>query len=451
MTRSINALIPLLTMLVVLAGCSDENFVAPEEGSDGSAEANGLNAETDPVGLDAQLVRLAEAVPGFGGLFYDDDGNMNVYLNGLGPEAGPSLETRRAEVARALTEVLGADVLSRGHARRTRSTGGGGARSEVTLLEGQYDLLQLAQWRSDLRSVLSRSDVVLLDLAEEENRVRVGVAPGTPSAEVRSELASRSIPEAAVLIEEVEPVAYAFTIQDRIRPAVGATQVQFGGFLCTLGFNATRGGTRGFLTNSHCTNVRGGAEGTVYYQPVTASGNRIGVEQHDPLYFTGGACPVGRRCRYSDTGFARYDGGVSSRLGKLARVTGNGTTGGGSGSLTIQTGAARYTVVSETPFPASGETLDKIGRTTGHTYGIVGSTCVDTNVSGEDITMLCQDFVDGAGVGGGDSGSPVFRWDASGNISLYGILWGSSGGSTFVFSALDMTERTDEMGPLTTF
>ena len=33
-------------------------------------------------------------------------------------------------------------------------------------------------------------------------------------------------------------------------------------YLCTYGFNATRGGIAGFVTNSHCTTKQGGTEGT---------------------------------------------------------------------------------------------------------------------------------------------------------------------------------------------
>jgi hypothetical protein len=77
----------------------------------------------------------------------------------------------------------------------------------------------------------------------------------------------------------------------------------------------------------------------------------------------------------------------------------------------------------------------------------VAATCVTTNVSGSNITELCQDFVT-ATVGAGDSGSPVFAITGGTSVRLLGILWGGSGTQTFVFSPLSNIKA--ELGPLTT-
>ena len=75
------------------------------------------------------------------------------------------------------------------------------------------------------------------------------------------------------------------------------------------------------------------------------------------------------------------------------------------------------------------------------------NTCVNTNVSGSRIHLLCQTFV-AAGVGGGDSGSGVFQITSGNNVKLVGILWGgSSDGSTFVYSPFSQVVK--ELGPLT--
>jgi hypothetical protein len=73
---------------------------------------------------------------------------------------------------------------------------------------------------------------------------------------------------------------------------------------------------------------------------------------------------------------------------------------------------------------------------------------VTTNVSGSDITQLCQTFVN-AGVDFGDSGSPVFNWTSGSTVRLAGILWRGSGTSQFVFSPMSGIEK--ELGALTTF
>jgi hypothetical protein len=53
-----------------------------------------------------------------------------------------------------------------------------------------------------------------------------------------------------------------------------------------------------------------------------------------------------------------------------------------------------------------------------------------------------------AGVGGGDSGSPVFM--GTNNVTLVGILWGgNSSGTQFVFSPIANIEQ--ELGSLVTF
>jgi hypothetical protein len=70
-------------------------------------------------------------------------------------------------------------------------------------------------------------------------------------------------------------------------------------------------------------------------------------------------------------------------------------------------------------------------------------------VQGSNIVQLCQTFVS-AGVGSGDSGSPVFIQTGTSTATLAGILWGGSGTSLFVFSPLANIERAGELGPLTT-
>jgi hypothetical protein len=289
--------------------------------------------------------------------------------------------------------------------------------------------------------------VVYADLDEARNRVTIGVEDAAAGGRARALLTQLGLPDAAVLIRETRPVEYAATLRSRVRPVGGGLQIHFGDFVCTLGFNALRSGVASYITNSHCTNVQGGTEGTQHYQHDRSVANTlIGTETADPVYFTGGACPLLRRCRYSDASRGRYASGVSQTLGRIVRTTSRNAL---SGSLTISTTNPSFTVNSERANSLVGQTVNKIGRTTGWTFGKVEATCVTTNVSGTTITQLCQTFVS-AGVGPGDSGSPVFNWSGSGsNVRLAGILWGGSGNNLFVFSPMSGIER--ELGPLTTF
>ena len=214
-------------------------------------------------------------------------------------------------------------------------------------------------------------------------------------------------------------------------------------FLCTLGFNGVRAGVNGFVVNSHCTDVQGQNTGTQHFQPTVANGNLIGQEIADPPW-DAMKCPiglVGHLCRYSDTAYSQRDGTVTADQGFIAKTTGVNT-----GSLTI---SGQFRIVSEGP-SIVGNVVNKVGRTTGWTQGRVTATCVDVIVLGSPNADLCQDQVS-AGVGAGDSGSPVFAIASGNDVQLRGILWGGTlDGTSFVYSPIANIERTDELGPITT-
>lgn len=291
------------------------------------------------------------------------------------------------------------------------------------------------------REGLALPATVMADYDEGRNIVVVGVEHAAAAASVRGLAARLGVPAAALEVREMEPIVQVATLRDRIDPRVGGIQIHFGNFLCTMGFNAADGAENSFITNSHCTNRQGGVEGTVYYQPTsTVDGASIATEVEDPDYQRNIAgCPRGKKCRRSDASRARYNAGINFDLGRIAQ-----TSGPNNGSLTI-TGFLDFTAEDlRTSFPG-GTTVRKVGRTTGMTEGNVSSTCATVNVSGTNISQICQTIVERAGttlVGGGDSGSPVYIGSA-----LAGILWGgNSSGTLFVFSPLANIEA--ELGNL---
>lgn len=361
--------------------------------------------------LDHEFARMAEEVPGFGGLYYDEDGFAHVYLT---------------DPSRAATLGLGDDVV---------------------VHEAEFDFPTLQAWRINLRDLLADDAVVTLDVDERTNRIQIGVDRSAgPEAiwQLRSAVAFNLVPSEAVTYEKADPIYMAATLQDRVRPVVGGLQINFGNFLCTLGFNAVRNGVSGFVTNSHCTGKQGGVEGTEYFQPL--SPDFIGTEIADPEYLrSANGCPRGKKCRFSDSAFAQYDPSVSTSLGEIARTESRGNL---EGSLTIDASSPTFTI-SGTGSSAVGEEVNKIGRTTGWTFGPVDSTCVDVAVAQSNKALLCQDIVLG-GVGGGDSGSPVFSLDGSGSVTLRGILWGgNSAGDLFVYSPFaNITDSSTELGAL---
>lgn len=368
-----------------------------------------------PFTYDDELAQMAEEIPGFGGLYYDEEGFPNVYVKDV---AGA-----------AHLKALGPDVR---------------------IHEGEYDFRQLRQWKDALVNVLSRPEVVMVDADEATNRVRIGInreAGGMQKSlrTVRSLVQRTGVPARAVVIEQVDPIYNLATLRDRVRPVPGGVQIAFNSFLCTKGFGANRAGVAGFVTNSHCSGGQGGVQNTVMYQNTNSSANRIGIETADPNYFSGSGCPSGRVCRFSDSAFARYDATSLREFARIARTT-------GVGSLTVSTVAPRFTITATASGVSVGQTVNKMGRTTGWSRGSVAQTCVNINVSGTNITQLCQSTVNAA-VAGGDSGSPVFTASTSSGstaATLRGILWGgSSTGNLFVMSPYN--QIVSELGSLTVF
>jgi outer membrane murein-binding lipoprotein Lpp len=295
-------------------------------------------------------------------------------------------------------------------------------------------------------AVLALPGTVFADHDEANNRLLFGVESDAVIPGVRRVLRALGIPDAVVAIEVTAPIYQMATLRDRWRPTQGGIQIHFGQYVCTLGFNGDESGGRSFYTNSHCTDKQGGTEGTQYYQPTSSvDGTVIATEAEDPQYFRGGACPRGKKCRYSDAARALYSSGVESTRGAIAK-----TSGPNNGSLEV---TGTFTITSQdatTTSFASGTTVNKVGRTTGWTQGSTGNTCVNVNVSGSNITQLCQTLVTSSAVivGGGDSGSGVFRITSGDNVQLVGILWGgSSDGKMFVFSPLK--NIIQELGSLT--
>jgi hypothetical protein len=307
---------------------------------------------------------------------------------------------------------------------------------------------QVAQWFQQASpEVLALPSTVLAYHDEAANRIVIGVENAAASHGVLTALAHLGIPSSAVIIQETAPIYQLATLRDRWRPMIAGIQLHFGNFLCSLGFNADDGVERSFVTASHCTNTQGGVEGTQYFQPTsTVDPTVVATEVEDPTYFRGGPCPRGRRCRFSDSSRARYSANATSTRGAIAATSAPNNL-----SLDV-TGS--FTIISQdnttTSFPV-GTTVNKVGRTTGWTQGNVTASCANVNVSGSNITQLCQTLVQNPNgavvVQGGDSGSGVFRITAGTSVQLVGILWGgNSAGTQFVFSPLKSVR--DELGAL---
>jgi hypothetical protein len=405
----------MLSLGISAAGCSDgsQPTVPSDQPDEPSLRGSAQGVPDHPNDL-------ARGVPGFGGFFMDPHGAPTIYLKDAG---------QKANVARALGAYF-------------RSTGINP--SQLKVLRGQFDWTELEQWQAEGGvEALGVPGAVFADADEASNRLKIGVEHRAAAAGVRSALARRGVPSSAVIIEETGPVENMATLQNA-STRTGGLQINFdpdpnaaGSYVCTLGFND---GVGFFITNSHCTNVQGGTSSpTAYGQPLL-NGVPIADEVADPTYRSSlSGCPANRVCRYSDAARAKYRTNLSTPFNRISRTAAPNQK---RNQLEI-TGV--FTIIGESASGGiQGQVVNKIGRTTGWTQGKITQTCAHTNVSGTTITQLCQTFVS-AGVGGGDSGSPVFS--GTGNVTLHGILWGgSNNGRSFVFSPMGNIERSDELG-----
>src|SRR5213593_1286526 len=371
-------------------------------------------------GLNDMFDDVATSVPGFGGMYLDGN-TLKVYLTD---------PTQRVMAEHAIGAVFG----------DARIPAGG-----VQTLKGTYGFHQLHTWYNHLGAVFNIQGVVYTDIDEKANRWTVAVENQGLAASVQTEVSTAGVPQDAVNIVTADPVYTQVTLHDQVRPIQGGLQIQFSNFLCSISYNAVRGGTAGFVTASHCTDVQGGVESTLYYQPLTAGNTFIGTETADPLYSRATCQAAGVHgnhiCRYSDTSFEQLATGVTESLGSIEQ-----TSSVNSGSLTI---AGSFRVTSEGP-SLVGQTVNKVGRTTGWSQGQVTNTCVNTGVSGSKIVQLCQDWVS-ASVGPGDSGSGVFAITSGTDVQLRGTLWGgNSAGTVFVYSPIANIQLTAELGPINT-
>lgn len=383
--------------------------------------------------FDDQLAQLNKAVPTFGGLFVDEEADtLFIYLTRSSPAALQSV-ARRLRVLFDIPE------------RRTR------------MLRARYDWRQLKTWHDRITSgVFSVSGVTMSDIDDRRNRLTVGVADLGVRDEVQRRLARLRIPREAVRIARRPPSAEVSSLQEVHRPLVGGLQLNMsGGGFCTLGVVAwnPRLSQWGLITNTHCTDTRGSLEGTRFFQH-TRSGtlfqnragtdvNEIASEADDPSYFTGGDCPVNRRCRYSDSAFAAFttfpNPQPSFQRGFIAFAAGGDPRWQGT---TLDIG-------NEESSPIVGRVVGKVGRTSGLSISKVTDTCLTANsfiragdaLQDTGTTLICQAKANYTSQGG-DSGAPVFSRPGGGVWHLAGLNYRGDA----MFSPISQIQRSDELG-----
>ncbi len=378
---------------------------------------NSAYAQNEKKSVDETFIDIDSKVPGFGGMYVDGN-QMKVYLTDI------------SKKEKAIKEISSIKKIPEGG---------------VQVIQGKYRFSDLKMWKDDAGILFDIPGLVYIDADEVSNRLSIGVDNIDLSTEVEQRLIQAGIPKDAIVVVKTDPIEYKYTLQDRIRPIQGGIQIRFNSYLCTESFNGIRGGINGFVINSHCSGKQGDVQGTLFYQPLNQIPYEfIGTEIADPAYSKANCNAArirGKVCRFSDSAYAGIASGVSQDLGIVEKPDSVNTR-----SLTV---AGDFRITSEGP-SIVGETINKVGRTTGWSQGDVTRTCINTGVSGTNIVQLCQ-VQTNALVEGGDSGSPVFSITdnpATNDVELKGILWGGNS-EGFVYSPIANVERSDELGPIT--
>ncbi len=437
---------PHLLMLCIaffgLGSCSDEPTSSPPIDPAPALVQAPVVEESAVSGWDRELLHLARRIPGFGGLYFDTLTKSDVvYLQDVSHSA-----TARTTLTSYFTYR---DQL-------TPSRAGGRA---MSFRPAKYSVMELVEWRVKARSLLSNRKVAMVDLDDEANRVRVSVQDGATRRFVEQSLPQLKIPRSAVIIDRADGWFQSAQLTDRVRPTIGGLQTLWRRgsttFFCSLGFNVHRNGVRGFLINSHCSDVQGALDGETYYQKSVTSGDLIGTEAFDPPFWTGTKngipCPSGRVCRNSDALWANYNAATTS-VSRVAETTVIGTgTNPGSKTIGIQRPVSKKGLFSI--YPQCCE-LTKTGASTGTTRGFLYRVCYDGNLAGSTKTLMCQSSAL-AGSSGGDSGSPVYlapRFPSDGDSArIVGLLWAGncSSGVCSEFGFSDGSDILQEFSGLT--
>jgi len=458
--KPIQRLIPTIIAALFMWGCQAPDHVA--------SPSSGLKADQQSVRPSEELFRrVAAEVPGFGGYYYDDAGDLVTYLTSDGSE-----RQARASVGRIRS------MLPPQHGQ-----------GRLVFKHGDYTFADLSDWRDKISEQLLGVDpnILSVDADEVHNRVTVGLStPGT--AALMREVNDLGIPERAIRVETTSPVktqdtlVYSYqiqspapggTLQSYYASAPGGAQIAFRKpsdpagqeWLCTLGFPvksaiiaSSRGDSIFMVTASHCSSKTFEFDGQLYYQPDYDFWGfdpeyYFGNEVYDPHYFI--CCVAHYKTRYSDALMADIRGsGRTLMLARILKTTGysTGRTSGTPGSITVNQSDPYFYIVSQQQSVPVGYTVDKMGRTTGWTRGQVNSTCVDRWQDDLGEKRLCNTLAY-YWSGGGDSGGPVFLELGGNNVAAVGIHWGAFGSNggrdgSATFSPLSGIERSDNLGAL---
>jgi len=424
----------------------DDDLAEPPRGVHTDAHAPLSDQELEE---SAFQLALAREYPGFGGVYYEP-GEERLVL-AVTEEGHVGLPAAREAVLEAIGEVA---PLT-------------GDAPEILSRTVEHSFLEMAEHRARLRPHLFEvPEVVSLGVDEEFNRIKVGVTDTSVTTSLLQVAAELGVPEAMIAVVLDSPAVprmatTADSLNSRIpdRMLAGGYEVRalWNPAACSLGFTAfpsRRPATKDFVTASYCSAKEYRPETTRHgwQQPNdsslesrTAPIGWVGEEMADPEPRRCGFLWL-KKCRHADALLVQVDtDSADIAFGKIARTNSRVEScpmGSCDTSINQDNPLIR---IAATSITLDNQVVDKIGRTTGWTYGSVRETCTDIELPDFDVWITCSDKLDLLSRVG-DSGSPVFRYRWKDNDSvayLAGIMWGgpSTNNDETWMSSLDQIER----------
>ena len=370
-------------------------------------------------GWESEILRLEANSPGIGGVFFDPPSQSLVVLT-----------TAMDDSARA-RQVVSNLIASRGLLSDSDQL----RAPSISVRQADHPFSHLVAWQRGLLDILSGVDGWLsIDADERSNRVRIGVASAAARATVERLAAGSGVPREAITVHISTPmqslVASApaprlpsSTLRDRIRPAGSGLEIQNAhGGRCSYGWTLTSGGTWGFITAAHCSRhtTGGGSTGEAFYQRVVRANDLLGYVGTNPEWDVpnctddeGDTYPV---CTEADAMWIPVES--ASDVSKRVAITNDYQDGNNRrGDVDISRWLSVHNLTGEVVGQIMATRARKVGRTTGYTGGSIEGTCETHVIEGR--LNLCLNRLEGASVGGGDSGGPVF-----GRLGPYAIAFG---------------------------
>lgn len=399
--------LPLVASLVVVTGCDGPvpSSLAPSPYDRALAIAgSGEISQILAYGTNAMLAEYARQIPGFAGLHMVGD---TLVVSGTDLAA---LEPRLADLGRHFEAP------------------------HVVTRKVERSFMELAAVADAVLGRPGADRLTLMDIDERENVVRIGYDPATPADRdgLLALVRDAGVPNEAVVTEATSPLVTARSLRDRFRPLLGGIETEAGYGECTSWTIAGDNWERAIITAAHCTGQVGQDNDDVFFQPDSTYGagaNRVGEESWDPAFQNYDSPEIDCRpwmnhCRLSDVALISMDDTVTAKRGHFARPIERVRWRGSVDVSSYVSQALEVTQKYTSTIP--GVILEKIGRTTGWTYGDVFETCaLRPSNHGHNLAQFWVLCADGVHMGGyrGDSGAPVFRVTGSTTVAAYGVVF----------------------------